>query len=72
MDDRVAQLRKLLKLAADLRGFAADTSHPDYARKLLGAAMELELRAEFLSGQKTDIDPDKEDPALHRPIDIRI
>ncbi len=71
MDDRVAQLRKLLKLAADLRGFAAGTSHPDYARKLLSAAVELELRAEFLSGQRTEAEPDAE-TALHRPIDIRI
>jgi hypothetical protein len=71
MDDRVAQLRKLLKLAADLRGFAADTSHPDYACKLLSAAMELELRAEFLSGQKTAGEEGGQ-TALHRPIDIRI
>jgi hypothetical protein len=72
MDDTVSQLRKLLKLAAQLRSFAADASQPDYARKLLSAAAELEVRAEFLSGQKTDIDPDEEDGALHRPIDIRI
>ena len=71
MDDKVAQLRKLLKLAADLRAFAADTSHPDYTRKLLSAAMELELRAELLSGQRTETNPEIE-ATLHRPIDIRI
>lgn len=71
MDDKVAQLRKLLKLAADLRTFAADTYHPDYTRKLLSAAMELELRAELLSGQRTEAESDTQ-TALHRPIDIRI
>jgi hypothetical protein len=71
MDESVQQLRKLLKLAADLRGFATEASHPDYARKLLAAATELEIRAEILSGQRSETAETETSP-LYRPIDIRI
>jgi hypothetical protein len=71
MDETVQQLRHLLKLAADLRGFAAEASYPDYARKLLAAAAELEIRAEILSGQRSE-PADSETAASYRSIDIRI
>jgi hypothetical protein len=71
MDETVQQLRKLLKLAADLRSFAAEASYPDYAQKLLAAAAELEIRAEILSGQRSEA-AESEAIVLHRSIDIRI
>jgi len=71
MDNSVQQLRNLLRLAAMLRTYAAEAHCPDYAEKLLRAAIELELRAEFLAGHRGDSLPDR-DQNLHRPIDIRI
>jgi hypothetical protein len=72
MGSSVQDLRDLLKLAATLRGFAAEAYHADYACKLLRAAIELELRADFLAGHRaSDVSSDQEQ-ALHAPIDLRI
>jgi hypothetical protein len=71
MDDSVQQLRNLLRLAATLRSFAAEASSTAYAEKLLSAAIELELRAQFLAGHRGERHPEP-DSALHKHIDIRI
>jgi hypothetical protein len=73
MEGSVQQLRELLRLASSLRTFAEDAS-PDYARKLLHAANDLEMRAQFLADHRPDeIPPDPEREAvLHAPVDIRI
>lgn len=71
MDGSVQQLRNLLRLAATLRSFAAQASSAAYAEKLLRAAIELELRADFLAGHRGQQDLER-DNALHRPVDIRI
>jgi hypothetical protein len=70
----VQQLRNLLRLAATLRSYAADASSPDYARRLLAAAMELEAQAEFLSSHYSGEDPQdlERDAALHAPVDLKI
>lgn len=63
----------MLKLAANLRGFAADAAYPDYACKLLRAAIELEMRAEFMAGHRAGPQPDwKQEDALHAPVDLHI
>ena len=74
MANPVQELRDLLRLAATLRSFAAEAYRPDYAAKLLRAAIELELRAEFLAGHRPGVySPDREqERALHAPVDIRI
>jgi hypothetical protein len=63
----------LLRLASSLRTFAEDAS-PDYARKLLHAANELEMRAQFLAEHRPDEAPAdlERETALHAPVDIRI
>ena len=73
MGSSVQQLRDLLRLASSLRSFAEDAS-ADYARKLLHAANELEVRAQFLADHRPDEEqPDMErESALHAPVDIRI
>ena len=71
MGNSVQQLRDLLRLAATLRAFAAESSSADYAEKLLRAAIELELRADFLAGHRGEKPPDR-DRRLHQSIDIRI
>ncbi len=71
MGSSVQQLRDLLRLAAALRSFAAEASSADYTEKLLRAAIELELRADFLSGHSGERPPER-DPRLHKHIDIRI
>lgn len=63
-----------MKLAATLRRFAEESKDRTYASKFLRAAIEVELRAEFLAGHRADEpepDWDKE-AALHAPIDLRI
>ena len=74
MGSSAQDLRDLLKLAATLRGFAAEAYHAEYACKLLRAAIELELRADFLAGHRADEPlPDQErEQALHAPVDFRI
>jgi hypothetical protein len=64
----------LLKLAANLRRFAAEARDRNYAGKFLRAAIELELRAEFLAGHRADEpEPDWDrEAALHAPVDLRI
>jgi len=73
MGSSVQQLRELLRLAASLRAFAQDAP-PDYARKLLHAASDLEMRAQFLADHRPDeapLDLERE-TVLHAPVDIRI
>ena len=72
MENSVQQLRNLLRLAAALRSFAADASSADYAQKLLSAAIELELRADFLAGHRASPHEDEGNDALHAPVDLRI
>ena len=72
MENSVQQLRNLLRLAGALRSFAAEASSADYAQKLLSAAIELELRADFLAGHRASPQEDGRDQALHAPVDIRI
>lgn len=74
MERSVQQLRDLLRLAATLRSFAADAHSADYAEKLLSAAIELELRADFLAGHRTGTRPQEpeQDPPLYKPVDLRI
>ena len=71
MDNSVQQLRDLLRLAATLRSFAAEACSADYTEKLLSAAIELELRADFLSGHSGERPPERE-RRLHHSIDMRI
>ena len=71
MDNSVQQLRDLLRLAATLRSFAAQACSADYAEKLLSAAIELELRADFLAGHRGERPPNR-DRRLHKSVDIRI
>ncbi|HEY2836107.1 MAG TPA: hypothetical protein VGI89_06015 [Rhizomicrobium sp.] len=71
MDNSVQQLRDLLRLAATLRAFAAEACSADYSEKLLSAAIELELRADFLAGHSSERPPER-DRRLHKSIDIRI
>ena len=72
MASSVQDLRELLKLAATKRGFAAKAYRADYAHKLLRAAIELELRADFLAGHRArDASSDREQ-ALHAAVDLRI
>lgn len=63
-----------MKLAANLRRFADDAKDRNYASKFLRAAIELELRAEFLAGHRAgEPEPDWDhEAALHAPIDLRI
>jgi hypothetical protein len=72
MASSVQDLRDLLKLAATLRGFAAEAYRADYAHKLLRAAIELELRADFLAGHRSDDASSDLEQALHAPVDLRI
>jgi len=74
MGGSVQDLRDLLKLAANLRRFAAEARDRSYAAKFLRAAIELELRAEFLAGHRADEpEPDWDrEAALHAPVDLRI
>jgi len=64
----------LLKLAATLRRFAEEAIDRTYAAKFLRAAIELELRAEFLAGHRAgEPEPDWDhEAALHAPVDLRI
>ena len=64
----------MLKLAATLRHFAEEASDRSYAAKFLGAAIELELRAEFLAGHRAgEPEPDWDrEAALHARVDLRI
>ena len=74
MENSVQQLRDLLRLAATLRNFAARACSPDYAEKLLSAAIELELRADFLAGHRASTRPDEpgRDSMIHAPVDFWI
>ena len=74
MKTSVQQLRDLLRLAATLRSFAAEASPEHYAEKLLGAAIELEMRADILAGHRAGPLPpeSKRRQALHAPIDIKV
>ena len=74
MRSSVQDLRDLLKLAANLRRFADEAKDRNYASKFLRAAIELELRAEFLAGHRAgEPEPDWDrEAALHAPIDLRI
>jgi hypothetical protein len=72
MDNSVQPLRNLLRLAATLRSFAAEASSADYAEKLLSAAIELELRADFLAGHRASTpDEQRRNSALHAPVNLR-
>ena len=72
MGQLAQQLRELLRVAASLRGFAADAS-PAYAQKLLQVAAELEARPEFLAHHTEASPPDPErETVLHAPVDRRI
>ena len=64
----------MLKLAATLRHFAGEAGDRSYAARFLRAAIELELRAEFLAGHRAgEPEPDWDrEAALHAPIDLRI
>lgn len=64
----------MLKLAATLRRFAEEAGDRSYAAKFLRAAIELELRAEFLARHRAgEPEPDWDrEAALHAPIDLRI
>ena len=74
MNNSVQQLRELLRLAAALRSFAAEAASTDYAQKLLKAAIELELRADFLAGHRADEPASdlEQEAARHAPVDVRI
>ena len=74
MGSPVQDLRDLLRLAANLRRFAAQSHDRDYCGKFLRAAIELEMRAEFLAGHRAgEPEPDWErENALHAPVDFRI
>jgi hypothetical protein len=74
MRSSAQDLRDLLKLAATLRRFAEDAGDRSYASKFLRAAIELELRAEFLAGHRAgEPEPDWDhEAALHAPVDLRI
>lgn len=74
MGSSVQDLRDLLRLAANLRRFAAQTGDRSYASKFLRAAIELEMRAEFMAGHRAgEPEPDWErEGALHAPVDLRI
>jgi hypothetical protein len=73
MDNSVQQLRNLLRLAATLRSFAAEASAAGYADKLLGAAVELETRADILAGHRAGPPSGNEhDAPLHARVDIRV
>ncbi|MEO7054638.1 MAG: hypothetical protein ABI191_06660 [Rhizomicrobium sp.] len=63
-----------MRLATNLRRFAAQTDDRGYTNKFLRAAIELEMRAEFMAGHRAgepEPDWDRED-ALHAPVDLRI
>lgn len=74
MRSSAQDLRDLLKLAATLRRFAEEAIDRTYAAKFLRAAIELELRAEFLAGHRaSEPEPDWDhEAALHAPVDLRI
>jgi hypothetical protein len=72
MGRSVQDLRELLKLAAILRAFAAEAYRADYACKLLRAAIELELRADFLAGHRASDMSSEQEQALYAPVDLRI
>jgi len=74
MRNSAQDLRDLLKLAAMLRRFAEDATDRGYAAKFLRAAIEVEMRAEFLAGHRAgEPEPDWEHQAvLHAPVDLRI
>ena len=72
MASSVQDLRDLLKLAATLRSFAAEAYRADYAQKLLRAAIELELRADFLAGHRASDAASDQERALHATVDLRI
>jgi len=74
MRSSVQDLRDLLKLAANLRRFAEEAGDRNYTGKFLRAAIELELRAEFLAGHRADEpEPDWDrEAARHAPVDLRI
>ena len=72
MASSVQDLRDLLRLAATLRGFAAEAYRADYADKLLRAAIELELRADFLAGHRASDPSSDRERALHAPVNLRI
>lgn len=74
MEGSVQDIRDLLRLAANLRRSAAEADDRRYANKFLRAAIELEMRAEFMAGLRAgepEPDWDRED-ALHAPVDLRI
>jgi hypothetical protein len=74
VENQAHELRDLLKLAANLRRFAADACYPDYAPKFLRAAIELELRAQFIAGHRAgEPEPDWElEEVRHASVDLRI
>lgn len=74
MRSSAQDLRELLKLAATLRRFAGEAGDRSYAAKFLRAAIELELRAEFLAGHRAgEPEPDWErEELLHAPVDLWI
>ncbi len=74
MGSSVQDLRDLLRLAANLRRFAAQTDDRSYANKFLRTAIELEMRADFMAGHRAgEPEPDWEhEDALHAPVDLRI
>ncbi|MEP6829218.1 MAG: hypothetical protein ABI963_02680 [Rhizomicrobium sp.] len=74
MESSVQDIRALLKLAANLRRFAADVDERNYVGKFLRTAIELEMRAEFLAGHRAgEPEPDWElEEARHAPVDLRI
>ncbi len=74
MEGSVQDLRDLLRLAANLRRSAAEADDRSYANKFLRAAIELEMRAEFMAGHRAgepEPDWDREE-TLHAPVDLRI
>jgi hypothetical protein len=74
MGSSVQDLRDLLRLAANLRRFAAEADDHGYTSKFLRAAIELEMRAEFMAGHRAgEPEPNWElEAALHAPVDLRI
>ena len=74
MEGSVQDLRDLLRLAANLRRSATEADDRGYANKFLRAAIELEMRADFLAGHRAgEPSPDWErEEALHAPVDLRI
>ena len=74
MRSSAQDLRDLLKLAAMLRRFAGEAADRTYAAKFLRAAIEVEMRAEFLARHRAgEPEPDWEhEAALHAPVDLRI